>query len=210
MGGAAPPPVAARIACWLGYGAIGLSGSLLGPLLPALRHDLHAGYAALAVLFVAGSAGGGLGTLFGNRLVDRVGYRRMLVGSGLALGIVCLVRADVPSLLVWAALGAVAGFAANGIDIGGIRYIAATEGARRSAALNLLNVFFSAGSVAAPLAVSALAATGASILWAYTLCGVLVLATTVVSFLTVPPERRRPRRPPTWSPAGAGPSSVRP
>jgi fucose permease len=188
-GRAAPSGSAARAACWLGYGVIGLAGGILGPVLPALRSDLHAGYGALAILFVVGSIGGGLGTLFGNRLLDRVGYRRLVVASGLALGLVCLARPVLPSLLVWAVLSAIASFSANGIDIGGIRYIAAAASEHRNAALSLLNVFYSAGSVAAPLVVSALAATGASVLWAYILCGVLVLAMAGVAQLSVPAER---------------------
>lgn len=193
MTDAAPPARHLRVAeavCWFGYGAIGLSGGLLGPTLPALRLHLHAGYAGLAFLFMAGNVGSALATLFGNRLLDVFGFKRLLAACGAGLGIACLSRAGVGSLAAWVALGAVAGFAASGIDIGGIRFVTlAAPATRRNAALNLLNVFYSAGAVAAPLLVSALATTGASVLWAYTIAGVALLATAATAAATVPGDR---------------------
>lgn len=161
-----------------------------GPALPALRIHLSAGYGALALLFAASSLGGTLATLTGNRLLDALGYRRVLAVSALVLGLTYLARADLGSLAAWVALGAIAGFAAVGVDIGGIRLVAAAAvPERRNAALNLLNVFYSAGSVAAPLIVGALAATGASVLWGYTFTGAILVATAAAARAAVPSTR---------------------
>jgi FHS family Na+ dependent glucose MFS transporter 1 len=184
------PLLAAEAVCWLAYGAIGLSGGLLGPALPALRHYLHAGYGELGLLFAASSVGGTVASLFGNRLLDGLGYRRLLTASAVVLGLASILRADLAFLPVWVILGAVGGFAAVGVDIGGIRYVAAAAtSARRNAALNLLNVFYSVGSVASPLIVAALAATGASVLWAYTLTGFMLVLTALAARATVPQGR---------------------
>jgi len=184
------PAWAAPATCWLGYAVIGLSGNILGPILPALRHDLHAGYGALALLFVAGNVGGSVATVFGNRLLDRVGYRRLLVAGALAGGLAALARADLPSLAVWAVLSLFGGFSLSSIDIGGIRFItAAVPPKGRNAALNLLNVFYSAGSLVAPVLVGILAAAGASVMWAYALSGLATLAMGALAFVAVPSER---------------------
>lgn len=172
--------------CWLGYAVIGLSGNVLGPVLPVLRHDLHAGYGALSLLFVAGSIGSAAAAMFGNRLLDRVGYRRLLALAGLALGVACLGRAFLPSFWLWLALSLVAGFAGSGIDIGGIRYVTAQVSERRNVALNLLNVFYSVGAVLAPFAVGALAALGAGVLWAYVVSAACVLAMAGAALVTLP------------------------
>lgn len=162
--------------CWLGYAAIGVAFNLLGPILPALRHALHAGYGALAILFVAGGVGSALANLLGNRLLDGVGYRRLLVAAAGAYAIALVIMFRVHDLDVWATSSLFGGFAGSSIDIAGARYVAAHRPEGRSGALNLLNVFYGAGGLAAPGVVATLAAVGAGVTWAYPIAAALLIA----------------------------------
>lgn len=177
--------------CWLGYVAIGIGFNVLGPVLPALRSDLHTGYAGLALLFAAGSLGSTLATLVGNRLLDRLRYRRTLILAGVMYGAALSVRYLSHSLPVWAGLSLIGGFAGSGIDIAGARYVAAAPGEGRSRALNLLNVFYSVGGLTAPLLVGGLALAGADVLWAYVASGLIGLGTAALAAAYMPEVRPR-------------------
>lgn len=186
----ARPPWPRDVTCWLAYAAIGVAYNVLGPVLPALRPILHAGYGALAVLFVAPGMGSAAANVLGNRLLDRVGYRRLLVAAAVAYALVLLTMLGVHLLALWAGVSVVGGFAGAIIDIAGARYIAGSRGEGRGGALNLLNVFYGVGGLVAPLAVGALAAIHGDVIWAYGLAAAIMLA--VAAFAAAAMRQGRP------------------
>jgi FHS family Na+ dependent glucose MFS transporter 1 len=145
---------------WLGYLSIGFALNLLGPALPALRGLLGEGYGQLGLLFAAGAVGSGVSTLLGNRWLDRLGYRRLLVGASATYALAMAAAAAVPLFALWLIALALGGLSASAVDIAGARYVAQARGDGASGALNLLNAFYALGGVLAPAAVAALVAAG--------------------------------------------------
>jgi len=139
---------------WAAYLMLGLAANLLGPALPELRDVLGVEYGALALVFPASAAGGVLSLIFGNRFLDRVGYRTTFVAASGVYGAGLLSLALTPNLGAWLAELFAIGLASSLIDLSGARFVNVLHHSGRSRALNLLNLFYSLGSMLGPGAVA--------------------------------------------------------
>jgi len=159
--------------CWLGFAAMGLSLNVLGPVLPALRTDLHTTYAALSTL-LAVSAVGTLTTItIGNRLLDRFGYRTVMAGGAFGYGLALLGAGLSHSLAGWIVAIALTGMGSGLAEVVGPRWVGESMGSRRNAAMNLLNAFYGVGSLVGPLSVAALASLRLPVTHAYLLAALV-------------------------------------
>jgi fucose permease len=146
-------------AAYISFVPIGIATVLLGPMLPTLSAQWSLNYAQAGALFnsqylastCAVALSGVVVARWGYRVAINVGLLLMAVGVGLllsgpkALGVLCI-----------AAYGLGLGLAVPAANL----LVAAGNPQRRSAALNLLNFFWSVGAVACPFLVSAVVKTG--------------------------------------------------
>jgi fucose permease len=147
-----PAAVSRRVAfiAYVGFALTGIVTTMLGPLLPALKvrwalSDAQAGY-----LFAAQFAASVVSTMLLTAIVARVGFLRTLALSYLLMAAgVAGVGADSWGLGVLAvsAYGFALGLAMPATNL----LISETGGARRAAALNILNFVWCIGAVACPL-----------------------------------------------------------
>lgn len=147
---------ALTLAAYVSFVPIGIATVLLGPMLPTLSARWSLNYAQAGALFSAQYLASTFAVALSGVLASRWGFRfpmkagLWLVAAGLALllsgpewlGIACI-----------AAYGAGLGLAVPAANL----MVAAANPERRSATLNLLNFFWSAGAVACPFLVAAAA-----------------------------------------------------
>src|SRR5579862_1467921 len=143
-------------AAYISFVPIGIATVLLGPMLPTLSARWSLNYAQAGALFnaqyfastCAVACSGALAARWGFRFPIKIGLLLMAVGLSFLLagprwlGIACI-----------AAYGAGLGLAVPAANL----LVAAANPERRSATLNLLNFFWSAGAVACPFLVAAAA-----------------------------------------------------
>ena len=135
------------------YLVIGLGGNLVGPAIPALRVLLRQDYGSLALIFPASAVGSVFSLIFGNRILDRFGYRATLA-SGAVLYCASLIALGLSrSLSLWLVELFFAGLAGSFLDVAGARFVNVVHAEGRNRALNLLNLFYALGSLLAPAAV---------------------------------------------------------
>lgn len=90
----------------LGFGLVGIDRFLISTMFPTIAHDLHLNYADIGTITGALAVAWGISALFMGNLSDRIGRRRVLVGSlivfslligasGLAAGLTGLVAVRV-------------------------------------------------------------------------------------------------------------------
>jgi fucose permease len=141
-------------AAYISFIPIGIATVLLGPMLPTLSARWSLNYAQAGALFNAQYFASTCAVALSGVLVARWGYRfainfgLVLMGLGVAfllsgpkmLGVLCI-----------GAYGAGLGLAVPAANL----LVAAANPERRSATLNLLNFFWSAGAVACPFLVAA-------------------------------------------------------
>lgn len=65
----------------LGFGLVGIDRFLISTMFPAIAHDLHLNYADIGTITGALALAWGISALFMGNLSDRIGRRRVLVGS---------------------------------------------------------------------------------------------------------------------------------
>lgn len=142
------------LAAYVAFVPIGIATVLLGPMLPTLSARWSLNYAQAGALFtaqyfastVAVAVSGVLASRYGFRFPMKAGLTLVAAGLGLllagpkVLGVACI-----------AAYGAGLGLAVPAANL----LVAAANAERRSARLNLLNFFWSAGAVACPFLVAA-------------------------------------------------------
>jgi MFS family permease len=190
-------------ATWAAYLMLGLFGyqeTVLGPIMPFLRHDLNLTYAAAGLHFSAFAAGAVVAGLVGGRAIGRLGRDRSFWGgaAGMILGGVAL-------MVVRHVAGTVAAAAMMGL-CGTLTVItiqaalAQEHTTRRAQAVTEANVMASIGGSLAALVVGAVAASAAgwraALVLPVVLLAVLSMRFAGVRFLAPPPVR-----------AGTGPAT---
>lgn len=176
---------------WSAYLALGLGLSLVSPALPALHAYLNVNYAELGLLFTAVAAGTGVSYLFSSALLDRTSYRVPIAGGALLLGL-CLAGAIASrSLWVWIVAMGLGSVAGGAMDIASARLVSESAPARRNAALNLLNVFFGVGALAAPLLVALDLSAHRPVTWPFALSAVSLLTLAVGAWRQLGSRRAR-------------------
>lgn len=155
------PPISGRrgtlvVVAWLGMLTFGIVLTTLGAILPSLVTRFGIDKADAGALFTIMSFGILLGSIVFGPIVDRYGYKGMLL---LAIALIALGLQGIAfaPTLAWLRLAiALIGFG-GGIVNGGTNALVAdvsTDG--RGAGLSLLGVFFGAGAVGVPFALSML------------------------------------------------------
>jgi FHS family glucose/mannose:H+ symporter-like MFS transporter len=147
---------ALTFAAYASFLPIGIATVLLGPLLPTLSARWSLNYSQAGALFTAQYLASTLAVALSGMLVSRWGFRfamkagLLLMGAGVAL---LLAGPKMMGILCIAAYGSGLGLAVPAANL----LVAEVNPGRRSATLNLLNFFWSAGSVACPFLVAAAA-----------------------------------------------------
>jgi fucose permease len=170
------------------YGLVGYFAfmeTVLGPIMPFLRTELHLDYTTASLHFSAFALGSVLLGLFGDRVVGRIGRRAALWGGafGMAAGAVILISSPsafgtIPAAFAMGLLGALLLIASQAL-------LSDTHGEYSAVAVTESNVTASACAIAAPLLVGAFATSGLG--WRAALAvpaAALVLLTSVFFFRT--------------------------
>ncbi|MGA7912897.1 MAG: MFS transporter [Candidatus Dormiibacterota bacterium] len=133
---------------------IGMVVSAYGPLLQILAHRFEVSLPIAGGVLSAHFAGALAGVIGSMRAMERLPNRRVVVA---ALGFVaagCALVALAPAWPVMLAAVFVLGIGFGALDIGLNQIVAHSEGARRTAVLNMLNGAFGIGAVLGPILVA--------------------------------------------------------
>lgn len=171
-------------ACYISFVPIGIATVILGPMLPPLSARWSMNYtqggALILVQYVASTCAVGysgvLAARFGFRFPMKIGIALMSVGLAL--------------LLSSSRIIAVLGIASNGAGLGlavpaANLLVAAVNPTRRSATLNLLNFFWSAGAVACSPLVALAVRSQHVALFLMCLCGVSFLIAAGIALMGI-------------------------
>jgi MFS family permease len=174
------------------YLGFGLLLAVPGPALEAIRDDFGLGYTGVALAISTSAYGYVAGTLIGGPLSDRVGRRLTLTlaSAGMALGVILVGLS--PNVGVFVVASVVHGISFGAADPTVTALVGEAAGARAGRALNISQITFGLGSLAAPLIVGAF--VGAGIGWrpGYLIAGaVLAISVPIFARLRYP----RPRAP---------------
>ena len=184
---------------WVAFVAFGMAMTSVPALLPFLRGWLNRDYAELSWLYAAGAAGNTAAYFAANRLVDRIGYGRLLPASLGVLAVGYGVLATSHAFSAWLVTLVLAGMAGSLIDVGSTRLVTALFRPRPDAALNRLNVFFGIGAILGPLLAMAAIDRAASPAPVFIVVGVLAAVGALT--LTAAAQVRVDVLPSTVSPA---------
>jgi MFS transporter, FHS family, glucose/mannose:H+ symporter len=174
---------------------IGVIGSAYGPMLGFLTHRFAVTLPIAGGALSAHFAGALVGVLGSMRVMERFPNRHMLVGGLGALGLGCALVALAPTWPVLLAAVFVVGVGFGALDIGLNQLVAHSAGARRAAALNLLNGSFGIGAVLGPILVTVLGQHHFTLLY---------VGAAVLAIALIPEALRIPGRLPVVSRATAG------
>jgi len=153
---------------------IGIVTVLLGPALPWVSARWSLNYVQAGSLFTAQFAASTFGVVLSGILVSRWGFRFAINAGLLAMAAGLAVLPHGSSLLGWVCVAAY-GFGL-GVSIPAANLLVAeVNPVRRSAALNLLNFYWSAGAVACPFLVAAAVRHNVMIVFLGVLAGCMLL-----------------------------------
>jgi len=166
---------------------MGLVMGMTGPLVPALRSDLHLSYAEAGLLFSAQSVGSFLVLLAGGWLIHWAGKKSLMTVGALAFAL-GMGATGLAADFWWVLAGNVLiGTGMSLLDIGVSTLCIDANREGKGKALNLLHFFFGAGAVVGPLFALGLGHLAGGWRWAFGLAalGPLALAA-LVPFLRMP------------------------
>jgi len=156
---------AALVAIGAVFFLIGILASAYGPLLGYLSHRFGISLAIAGGTLSAHFLGALVGVLVSMRALQSVPSRSFMLGALSLLGLGCVGVALAPSWGTFLGAVLVIGVGFGALDIGCNQIVAHSEGAGRTAVLNVLNGAFGFGAVAGPLLVSTVGRTHLSLLY---------------------------------------------
>ncbi|XYH92701.1 MFS transporter [Sorangium sp. So ce1128] len=185
------------------FTAMGLTNAACGPALPELARKTATSLAGIGTLLSALYFGAVAGQLVAGPISDRVAPRPVIVAGMLAISGGALGIALCPTLELLLAAAAIAGLGFGALDVATNLLVAAVFAERRAAALNLVAMFYGAGSVGGPaLAAVSLKQLGSAIpvLWVSAGVGVagLLLASCMPSSRLLQADAEGPRPRPVY------------
>ena len=128
--------------------------SFLGPALPELRHQTGSTVGEMGIAFSAQSLGGLIGSIVAGRVFRRFGGRHLMAVSLGAFAVAILVVPGASELGFVVIAGAVIGFGAGSVDVGGNTVVSGLVAPERLvSSINALHMSFAVGAVIAPLVV---------------------------------------------------------
>ena len=181
-----------QVAAFAGMFVFGIAAALLGATLPLLSERLQIGLGRVGTLFLVMNAGMLASSFALGALQDRFGMKPPLVAGPVVVGAALLLVAGAGSyaqLLVAVALLGLGGSALNGASNALVADLH-EDPAAKSAALNLVGVFFGFGALFIPLAIGLLlraAGLRGILLGATGLCVVVAIANALPSY---PPAKQ--------------------
>jgi len=155
--GAAPAGVRPLIfSAWAGIFVFGIVMAILGAILPSLFERIRFNKSEAGNLFfVMNLAMLGMSVVFGP-VVDRFGYRIFLASSALLVALSFLLFTFAPSYSLLLAAAALLGVGGGGLNGGSNALTSDLNPESRSAALNLLGIFFGFGALLIPFLIGTL------------------------------------------------------
>ncbi|MGJ3262079.1 MAG: MFS transporter [Salinarimonas sp.] len=166
-------PLAAAVA--LSFFVWGVLGVLVGSILPNVVADLALSSFEAGLIFVVWSFGFATGSAAAERLLRLAPAHRLLLVLSAATGIAAIAQAQAPSFLIFGVLYATLGLFGGAVFTASHTLFGALFPQRRTSALGVLDLVFSAGNIVAPLMVVGLIAAEASWRVAFGLIGAAFL-----------------------------------
>ncbi|MEO6469307.1 MAG: MFS transporter [Acidimicrobiia bacterium] len=155
-------PLAPYFGAFLG---LGVALSFVGPALPELRRQTGSTIGEMGWVFSAQSVGGLLGSVVAGRVFRRFGGRHLMAVSLGAFAVAILAVPGAGELGFIVLAGAVIGFGAGSVDVGGNTLVSGLVSPDRLvSSINALHMSFAVGAVIAPLVVG-ISLSGTGSLW---------------------------------------------
>ncbi|MBC7811532.1 MAG: MFS transporter, partial [Burkholderiales bacterium] len=156
------------IIAYLGFVGLGMSSSILGVAWPSMRETFVLSLDSVGILFVCGTIGYSVASVYCGPLLSRIGLGMLLVISALLIGAANLGYALAPSWWMVVILALINGLGGGALDSSFNTYFAANHNSRL---MNWLHACFGLGATFGPLVMTGLLNAGIS--WRY---GYVVLA----------------------------------
>lgn len=167
-------PIAATLAYYAGFIALGLTTASLGPTLPGLAEQTQTRLGEISFLFTARSFGYLPGSLFSGRLYDRFRGHPLLAVGLIGMAAVLAAVPLTPLVVALAAILFLVGAAEGFIDVGTNTLIVWVHREKVGPFMNGLHFFFGVGAFLAPLLVAQIALISGGIAGAYWALAVLI------------------------------------
>lgn len=183
------------IAGWASFALLGWAGLLVPSLVRSIEHDFgqsDAGIGAFYLLFAAAYA---VGSMAGGIATERIGRRTVLVGSLVLQALGLGAQAFVPDWFVFLLAGIPRGLGSGAVDGGAQGLFLDAFPDAPSRAMNVLHLFFSTGSLAAPLVLATLVDAGVSWQALMAASGLVALVVAVPYAVATMPSGRHDRSP---------------
>jgi MFS transporter, FHS family, Na+ dependent glucose transporter 1 len=174
---------------YLSFIVLGLTTAVTGPTLPTLAEHTSSRIDQISFIFIAGSLGYLLGTMFGGRLYDRIPGNRLIP---LGLIILAASAACVPiasQLWILATAIFILGISQGVVDVGGNTLLIWVHGAGVGPYMNGLHLFFGIGALLSPILVAQIVHATGEINWVYWSFSVLTLPLAIWAWFLNNPER---------------------
>jgi FHS family Na+ dependent glucose MFS transporter 1 len=160
---------------YLGFIALGLVSSVLGPTLAGLAENTHTALGDMGFLFAARSVGYLLGSRQAGRQYDRGAGHRLMAGVILGMMLAMALVPLLPRLWMLVLVLLFLGIFEAAIDVGGNTLLVWVHGERVGPFMNGLHFFFGLGAFLSPVVVAQAILWGGDIRWAYWCLAMLML-----------------------------------
>lgn len=178
-------------AYYLSFIVLGMLAAVEGPALPGLAENTSVTLDRISLIFIFGSSGYLLGSLFSGQAYDRLpGHRLMgftLLMMAVCAGLIPFMHSLWSLLLVFFVLG----LAKSALDVGGNTLLLWAHGEKAGPFMNGLHFFFGLGAALAPLILARVLLVTGGIQWAFWLFALLCVPLAIWLWaLPEPPARR--------------------
>jgi FHS family Na+ dependent glucose MFS transporter 1 len=175
-------------AYYASFVAMGISMASLGPTLPGLALNTHAGLGAISILFTARSLGSLLGSVWGGQVYDHLrGGHLVMAFMIVAMAALTALTPILHSLWILAAVLFITGAVQGVLTIGSNALLVWVHGDKVGPFMNGLHFFFGVGTFITPVIVAQFFERQGDLLWTYLLLAVIILPSAAVAFLPSPP-----------------------
>jgi len=146
--------IAQTAAYFAAFVCLGLTIGLLGPSLPALAQQAHAGLEAISYLFTLRALGYVLGAVSSGKLFDRRPGNPLAAAMLLAMAVTTALVPLASHISLLLAAMVVLGAAEAALDVGANTLLVWVHGSRVAPFMNAMHAFFGVGALAAPAIVA--------------------------------------------------------
>ena len=170
------------------FAALGLTFSILGPVLPTLAEQTHSSLTQISLLFIARSVGSLVASVGGGRMFDRLPGNLMVA---IAMALMIITGLLVPLIgSFWLLLFCLflSGIAHGIMNVGGNVLLIWTHGKDVAPYMNALHFFFGVGTFFAPILVAQVVLVTGSMTWAFWLVALITLPLLIYALLVRSPK----------------------